>query len=76
LKKAAAHLAVDVLTKGTASAHLELLSTMVSRWVQPPGEAGRGPTMSMWTWDNRLTSTWMGWTCVCTVAVTFPLSHL
>jgi len=49
LKKAAAQLAVDVLTKVTASAHLVLLSTMVSRWVQPPGEAGKGPTISMWT---------------------------
>ncbi len=47
LKKAAAQLAVEVLTKGTASAHLVLLSTMVSRWVQPPGEAGRGSTMLM-----------------------------
>jgi hypothetical protein len=46
LKKAAAQLVVEVLTSGTASAHLVLLSTMVSRWVQPPGEAGRGPTMS------------------------------
>ncbi len=47
LKKAAAQLSVEVLTKGTAFAHLVLLSTMVSRWLQPPGEAGRGPTMSM-----------------------------
>ncbi len=31
LKKAAAQLAVEVLTKGIASAHLVLLSTMVSR---------------------------------------------
>ena len=31
LKKAAAQLAVEVLTKGTASAHLVLLSTMVRR---------------------------------------------
>ncbi len=47
LKKAAVQLEVEMLTRGTASAHLVLLSTMVSRWVQPPGEAGRGPTMSM-----------------------------
>jgi hypothetical protein len=31
LKKAAVQLAVEVLTKGTASAHLVLLSTMVRR---------------------------------------------
>ena len=31
LKKAAAQLEVEVLTKGTASAHLVLLSTMVRR---------------------------------------------
>jgi hypothetical protein len=28
--------------------------------------------MSMWTW---LTGSWMGWTSVCTVAVTLPLAH-
>ena len=76
LKKAAAQLVVEVLTRGTASAHLVLLSTMVSKWVQPPGEAGRGPTMSMCTWENRLTSSCIGWICVCTVEVTLPLAHL
>ena len=76
LKKAAAQLEVEVLTSGTASAHLVLLSTMVRRWVQPPGEAGRGPTMSMCTWENRLTGSCIGWTCVCTVEVTLPLAHL
>ncbi len=49
LKKSAAQLEVEVLTRGTASSHLVLLSTMVSRWVHPPGEAGRGPTMSICT---------------------------
>ncbi len=76
LKKAAAQLVVEVLTRGTASAHLVLLSTMVCRCVQPPGEAGRGPTMSMCMRENRLTGSCIGWICVCTVEVTLPLAHL
>ena len=47
LTNALAHSDVVVLRKGIASGHLVVLSTMVSRWVNPD-DGGRGPTMSIW----------------------------
>ncbi len=40
----------DVSANGIASSHLVDLSTIVSRWVWPSADTGRGPTKSTWMW--------------------------
>jgi hypothetical protein len=59
---ASAHAAAVVAASGNASAHLVDRSTAVKRCVKPSGDVGRGPTMLMWMWENRLVGTAMGCT--------------
>jgi hypothetical protein len=55
-----AHTATVVAASGNASAHLVNRSTAVKRCVKPSGDVGRGPTMSMWMWENLYVGTAMG----------------
>ena len=48
--------------RGMASSHLDDLSTMVNRYLNPSVEAGRGPTRSTCTWVKRRSGTGTGWT--------------
>jgi hypothetical protein len=57
---ASAHAAAVVAVSGNASAHLVDRSTAVKRCEKPSGEVGRGPTMSMWMWENLFVGTAMG----------------
>ncbi len=48
--------------KGTASSHLDDLSTIVNKYLNPSADAGRGPTRSTCTWVKRRSGTGIGWT--------------
>ena len=50
--KASRTASVVVSLSRTASGHLVDLSIMVSRWVKPSRDGGRGPTMSTCKWLN------------------------
>ncbi len=52
----------DMDFKGTASSHLDDLSTIVNKYLNPSADAGRGPTRSTCTWVKRRSGTGIGWT--------------
>jgi hypothetical protein len=58
-RKASAHEDEEMEERGVASSQRVVLSIIV-RMCEHPWEVGRGPTMSTWTWENRLSGIGMG----------------
>jgi hypothetical protein len=68
-------LLLEVLERGTASAHLVLLSNSVKMCKKPLLAVLSGPTISLSSCEKRLSSISIGWTFVWTVVVTLLLVH-
>ena len=58
-RKASAHEDEEMEERGVASSQRVVLSIIV-RMCEHPWEVGRGPTLSTWTWENRLSGIGMG----------------
>lgn len=58
-RKASAHEDEEMEERGVASSQRVVLSIIV-RMCEHPWEVGRGPTMSTWTWEKRLSGIGMG----------------
>ena len=54
---APAHASAEMEARGTTSNHLLALSIIVSKNEWPSFDTGRGPTRSMWMWENNCLGT-------------------
>ena len=68
--KLSAQFSAVMSERGTASGHLVVRSTMVSKYLLPLAATGRGPTISTWTCENLPPGTGMTSTSVFSCTVT------